>query len=231
MHNKTYSTISYSSVFPNNNIISLSSSGITIKPECGSFNPLHLPTHYHNSYYQPNQSQLNENEYEKHILGKFKEGNKMIESLEIIKMYKANREAYINNKYNKKLEELKSKNTISKEFEELVNSFKAAVEQLYTSQFKEGQTESTVALNSLALINNGGATILPFKINENFYPEGAKELEDAKRAELEDLIELCAKVTAVLKICKTKQEVEEELVKYSIYNKKKELDLIKIENN
>ena len=153
----------------------------------------------------------------------------MIESLEIVKLYRANREASIIAKYSKMLEELKAKNKLVKEFEELINSFEAAAQQLYTSQFEEGQTESTVALNTLALTSNGGAIVLPYKINDMFYPEGAKELEDAKKAELEDLTELCAKVTAVLKICKTKTEIEEELVKYGIYNKKKELDLVKIE--
>lgn len=153
----------------------------------------------------------------------------MIESLEIVKLYRANREASIIAKYSKKFEELKANNKLANELEELINSFKAAAQQLYTSQFEEGQTESTVASNTLALISNGGAVILPYRVNESFYPEGTKELEDAKKAELEDLTELCAKVTAVLKICKTKTEVEEELVKYGIYNKKKELDLVKIE--
>lgn len=184
-----------------------------------------MASHYDADYLTIAKYMASQKEYENYIW-KFKEENEMIESLEIVRLYKNNREASITDKYNKKFEELKSNNKLAKEFEELVNSFKASVQQLYTSQFEEGQMESTVVSNTLALINNGNTSIMPVRINESFYPEGANELEDKKKQELFTLSELCAKVTAVLKICKTKSEIEEELVKYGIYNKKKELDLV-----
>lgn len=163
----------------------------------------------------------------KEYFGTYKEESKMIESIEIVKLYRTNREAAINAKYNKKIEELKSSNTLVKEYEELVNSFKASVEQLYTSQFEEGETESTID-RDLVLRNNGNS-LMPLTVNTFFRPEGMKELEDAMKEELAELSELCAKVTATLKICKTKTEVEEELIKYGIYNKKdKTINLIEI---
>lgn len=160
------------------------------------------------------------------------EGNyNMIESIEIVRLYRANREADIQKRYNKKFEELKKNNIKAKEYEELINSFEANLAQLYTSQFEEGQTESTVDNKLLAITHIpsiDGKNSYKYNINQNYYSEECAKLEEEKAEELTDLSELCAKVTAILKICKTKAEIEEELVKYSIYNKKKEIDLVKI---
>lgn len=171
----------------------------------------------------------NKETYENQILGNWKGNDNMLESIEIVKMYKVNREADIKKRYDAKYEELKSSNKLFKEFTELVNSFEASVTQLYTSQFEEGATESNVDKEVLALINVCSSNSYKYKINESFMPEEAKKLTDEKQTEVNELTETCAAVTTMLKICKGKEEVEEVLARYDIIDKKtKKINLIKI---
>lgn len=152
----------------------------------------------------------------------------MIESIKIIQIYKDNRKASINKEYNAKFTELKEKNEMMSEYKALVNSFEASLMELYTSQFDEGQTETNVERNLLSIVDNGNYAY-KYVINDNYYPEEAKALEDAKQEEVDKLTQLCAEVSTLLGICKTKEEVEDVLINYGIMDKKtRTLNMIKI---
>lgn len=143
----------------------------------------------------------------------------MIESIKIIQIYKDNRKASIDKEYNAKFTELKEKNEMMSEYKALVNSFEASLMELYTSQFDEGQTETNISRNLLAIVDNGNYAY-KYAINDSYYPEEAKALEDEKQEEIDKLTQLCAEVSTLLGICKTKEEVEDVLVNYGIMDKK-----------
>lgn len=152
----------------------------------------------------------------------------MIESMKIIQIYKDNRRASIDKKYDKEFTELKNSNEKMEEYKNLVNAFEASLMELYTSQFEEGQTESNVDKKGLAIVNLGENNYR-YEINESYYPEEAKALEDKKQVEINELTQLCAEVSSLLGICKTKEEIEDVLVSYDIMDKKsRKLNMLEV---
>ncbi len=149
----------------------------------------------------------------------------MLESYEILNVYKKNKIEKLEVEAKNAREKILASLNKRKEFEELVNSFEASVEQLYTSQFSEGQTESNVDYTELEIIKSNSSFYAGYKINQDYYSEDLKKID-------EDLVEAknllnkeLEPVKALLNICRDKIEIEEVLKRYEILDKNGKINL------
>ena len=76
--------------------------------------------------------------YEKWLLGKFnkKEGNKMIESINLIDLYANKHKESIEKEAKEKIEKIKNESSIKKQYDEITQKCKDDLQKLYISQFR-----------------------------------------------------------------------------------------------
>lgn len=182
----------------------------------------------------PYEYLIDGNSYDIKILEKFKEKNNMIESLNVVRKYKDNREKYINDKYSKIMRDINEEDETIHKFNELVDNFKASMKELYQSQFPEkGEEATSNKINQYAIneVINSNDLNYGYRLNSLYSPEKWEKINKKAQKELRDLYELCDIVEKILSICNSKEEIEEEFIKYGIYKSKKDkkLDLIYFE--
>lgn len=169
--------------------------------------------------------------YEKWLLGKFnkKEGNKMIESINLIDLYANKHRESIEKETKEKVEELRKKCDVINKYNELVEQFKKDCDELYLSQFTE-EEKNKILINKdmiddadMQLRTTGGPSEVKYYTNKNFCNDDYYKLMDERESKINELNDLVKTVKAHVGIAKTKEEVEEILTRYGIIDKKGKL--------
>ena len=169
--------------------------------------------------------------YEKFVLGKFnkKEGNKMIESINLIDLYANKHRESIEKETKEKVEELRKKCDVINKYNELVEQFEKDCDELYLSQFTEEEKKEILIKQDMIddadmqLRTTGGPSEVKYYTNKNFRNDGYYELMDERENKLNEINDLVKMVKAHVGIAKTKEEVEEILTRYGIIDKKGKL--------
>lgn len=158
-----------------------------------------------------------------------KEGNKMIESINLIDLYANKHRESIEKEAKEKVEELRKKCDVINKYNELVEQFKKDCDELYLSQFTE-EEKSKILINldmiddaDMQLRTTGGPSELKYYINKNFRNDDYYKLMDERENKLNEINDLVKTVKAHVGIAKTKEEVEEILTRYGIIDKKGKL--------
>ena len=158
-----------------------------------------------------------------------KEGNKMIESINLIDLYANKHRESIEKETKEKVEELRKKCDVINKYNELVEQFEKDCDELYLSQFTE-EEKSKILINldmiddaDMQLRTTGGPSEVKYYTNKNFLSDGYYELMDEKENKLNEINDLVKIVKAHVGIAKTKEEVEEILTRYGIIDKKGKL--------
>lgn len=157
-----------------------------------------------------------------------KEGNKMIESINLIDLYANKHRENIEKETKEKVEELRKKCDVINKFNELVEQFEKDCDELYLSQFTEEEKKN--ALSNVKELNDIDKQLQRklcsydrYIINEMFQTEDIiNTMEEMKQKECE-INDLVKTVKAHVGIAKTKEEVEEILTRYGIIDKKGKL--------
>lgn len=174
--------------------------------------------------------------YERYCLGLWevenpmikKEGNKMIESINLINLYANKHRESIEKETKEKVEELRKKCDVINKYNELVEQFEKDCDELYLSQFTEEEKKN--ALSNAKELNDVDKQLQRkfcnygrYIINEMFQTEDIiNTIEEMKQREYE-IKDLVKTVKAHVGIAKTKEEVEEILTRYGIIDKKGKL--------
>lgn len=162
------------------------------------------------------------------IIGKFnkKEGNKMIESINLIDLYANKHRESIEKETKEKVEELRKKCDVINKYNELVEKYKNDLKELYLSQFTEEEIKEMtfVRLNDEdKQLRYNPAIYNSYSVNGSFKPDGYESLMDGRSEKLDEINDLVKTVKAHVGIAKTKEEVEEILTRYGIIDKKGKL--------
>ncbi len=180
------------------------------------------------------QYELNKQMYEKYCLGMWKkenptikkEGNNMIESMNLIDLYANKHKEYIEKETKEKIEELRKKCDVINKYNELQEKYRSDLKELYLSQF----TEEEIKEMTFGRLNDedkqlryNPAVYNSYSANDSFKPDGYENLIDERSAKLDEVNDLVKMVKAHVGIAKTKEEVEEILTRYGIIDKKGKL--------
>jgi hypothetical protein len=180
------------------------------------------------------QYELNKQLYEKYCLGIWeienstikKEGNNMIESMNLIDLYANKHKEYIEKETKEKIEELRKKCDVINKYNELQEKYRSDLKELYLSQF----TEEEIKEMTFGRLNDedkqlryNPAVYNSYSANDSFKPDGYEKLIDERSAKLNEVNDLVKMVKAHVGIAKTKEEVEEILTRYGIIDKKGKL--------
>ena len=178
--------------------------------------------------------------YERYCLGLWeaektilkKEGNKMIESINLIDLYANKHRESIEKETKEKVEELRKKCDVINKYNELVEQFEKDSDELYLSQFTEEEIEDynlrrcclndrDKQLKAKNICNGLGD--YSYYINTCFSDEQIVKVESDMANKVEEINDLVKIVKAHVGIAKTKEEVEEILTRYGIIDKKGKL--------
>lgn len=155
-----------------------------------------------------------------------KEGNNMIESMNLIDLYANKHRENIEKETKEKIKELRKKCDVINKYNELVEKFEKDCDDLYLSQFTEEEKneiligKDCIDDSDMQLRISGGCH-LKYYTNNNFHNEEYFEImndRDKKINEINDLVKI---VKSHIGIAKTKEEVEEILERYGIIKKGK----------
>lgn len=169
--------------------------------------------------------------YAPYVLGKFnkKEGNKMLESINLIDLYANKHRESIEKETKEKVEELRKKCDVINKYNELVEQFEKDCDELYLSQFTE-EEKNKILINKdmiddadMQLRTTGEPSEVKYYTNKNFCNDDYHKLMDERESKLNEINDLVKTVKAHVGIAKTKEEVEEILTRYGIIDKKGKL--------
>ncbi len=169
--------------------------------------------------------------YAPYVLGKFnkKEGNKMIESINLIDLYANKHRESIEKETKEKIEKIKNESSIKKQYDEITQKCKDDLQKLYISQFTDEEIEKVKetleGLSSYQKELQHKTSICEFGyfINSDFKNDEIKSLENEMINKINELNDLVKTAKAHVGIAKTKEEVEEILTRYGIIDKKGKL--------
>lgn len=158
-----------------------------------------------------------------------KEGNKMLESINLIDLYANKHRESIEKETKEKVEELRKKCDVINKFNELVEQFEKDCDELYLSQFTE-EEKNKILINKdmiddadMQLRTTGEPSEVKYYTNKNFCNDDYYKLMDERESKLNEINDLVKTVKAHVGIAKTKEEVEEILTRYGIIDKKGKL--------
>lgn len=180
------------------------------------------------------QYELNKQLYEKYCLGTWKkenptikkEGNNMIESMNLIDLYANKHKENIEKETKEKIEELRKKCDVINKYNELQEKYRSDLKELYLSQFTEEEIKEMtfVRLNDEdKQLRYNPAVYNSYSANDSFKPDGYENLIDERSAKLDEVNDLVKMAKVHVGIAKTKEEVEEILTRYGIIDKKGKL--------
>ena len=163
-----------------------------------------------------------------------KEGNKMIESINLIDLYANKHRESIEKETKEKVQELRKKCDVINKYNELVEQFEKDCDELYLSQFTEEEKNKMLLNSEIAFDNykplrerniyNGPINSENhYFINFDFKNEEIERIESDMTNKIEEINDLVKTVKAHVGIAKTKEEVEEILTRYGIIDKKGKL--------
>lgn len=139
--------------------------------------------------------------------GEKKDMNKLLE------LYCERAERTIENAYDEMIEGERSENPFVKEYNALINEFKAKMDDLYKREMDENG-------NHHVFVNNAYKYTYPFSIDITFTNENIKHYKDAKETELQDLDDFKQEVSAKLSLSDDLDYTLKVLKEYGIVNKK-----------
>lgn len=158
-----------------------------------------------------------------------KEGNKMIESINLIDLYANKHRESIEKETKEKVEELRKRCDVINKYNELVEQFEKDCDELYLSQFTE-EEKNKILINKdmiddadMQLRTTGEPSEVKYYTNKNFCNDDYYKLMDERESKLNEINDLVKTVKAHVGIAKTKEEVEEILTRYGIIDKKGKL--------
>lgn len=158
-----------------------------------------------------------------------KEGNKMIESINLIDLYANKHRESIEKETKEKIEKIRNESSIKKQYDEITQKCKDDLQKLYISQFTDEEIEKVKetleGLSSYQKELQHKTSICEFGyfINSDFKNDEIKSLENEMINKINELNDLVKTVKAHVGIAKTKEEVEEILTRYGIIDKKGKL--------
>lgn len=158
-----------------------------------------------------------------------KEGNKMIESINLIDLYANKHRESIEKETKEKVEKIKNESSIKKQYDEITQKCKDDLQKLYISQFTDEEIEKVKeTLEGLSgyqkeLQHKTSICEFGYFINSDFKNDEIKSLENEMVNKINELNDLVKTVKAHVGIAKTKEEVEEILARYGIIDKKGKL--------
>lgn len=158
-----------------------------------------------------------------------KEGNKMIESINLIDLYANKHRESIEKETKEKVEELRKECDVINKYNELVEQFEKDCDELYLSQFTEEEKRKIIAEQHIVndankqLGASGDLNEYKYCINYDFCNDDYYELMNEEKNKLNEINDLVKTVKAHVGIAKTKEEVEEILTRYGIIDKKGKL--------
>ena len=139
-----------------------------------------------------------------------KEGNDMLESLNLVDLYASKQKEKIENETKEKIEKLRENCEIINEFKLLVEQFQDDCKNLYLSQFTEKEKNEIVSQDfddsDKPLIKT---SLGDYNINLDFKPSEYYDLMNERNVEMFKINELVKTVKAHVSIAKNKEEVEE----------------------
>lgn len=174
-----------------------------------------------------------EEQYKQYVLGIWdkenpmikKEGNEMIESMNLIDLYANKHKESIEKETNEKVEELRKNCDVINKYKELVEQFEKECDELYLSQFTEEEkneilTNQDIIDDSNMQLRRNNGYLYNYAVNENFKSNEYYDAINERNKKLFEVDNLVKTVKAHIGIAKTKEEVEEILTRYGIINKK-----------
>lgn len=184
----------------------------------------------------PNTVNLEE-QYKRYVLGIWdkenpmvkKEGNEMIESMNLIDLYASKHKESIEKETKEKVEELRKNCDVINKFNELVEQFEKDCDELYLSQFTEEEkneiltNQDVIDDRSMQLRTHCDNYDYKYYTNDRFHNDEYFEIMNEKEKKLSEIDDLVKTVKAHVGIAKTKEEVEEILTRYGIIDKKGKL--------
>lgn len=158
-----------------------------------------------------------------------KEGNKMIESINLIDLYANKHRKSIEKETKEKVEKIRNESSIKKQYDEITQKCKDDLQKLYISQFTDEEIEKVKeTLEGLSgyqkeLQHKTSICEFGYFINSDFKNDEIESLENEMINKINELNDLVKTVKAHVGIAKTKEEVEEILTRYGIIDKKGKL--------
>lgn len=158
-----------------------------------------------------------------------KEGNDMIESMNLIDLYSNKHRESIEKETKEKIEKIRNESSIKKQYDEITQKCKDDLQKLYISQFTDEEIEKVKeTLEGLSgyqkeLQHKTSICEFGYFINSDFKNDEIESLENEMINKINELNDLVKMVKAHVGIAKTKEEVEEILTRYGIIDKKGKL--------
>lgn len=158
-----------------------------------------------------------------------KEGNEMIESMNLIDLYANKHKESIEKETKEKIENIRNRSSIKKQYDEITKKCIDDLNELFVSQFSENEREAMkekmIGCSDCdkELKRKTSCYEFGYYISENFITEEIEVLRQENQKKLEELNDLVKTVKAHVGIAKTKEEVEEILTRYGIIDKKGKL--------
>lgn len=158
-----------------------------------------------------------------------KEGNNMIESMNLIDLYANKHRESIEKETKEKIEKIRNESSIKKQYDEITQKCKDDLQKLYISQFTDEEIEKVKeTLEGLSgyqkeLQHKTSICEFGYFINSDFKNDEIESLENEMINKINELNDLVKTVKAHVGIAKTKEEVEEILTRYGIIDKKGKL--------
>lgn len=161
-----------------------------------------------------------------------KEGNNMIESLQLIDLYEEKQIIKLEKEYKKKIEVIRDKISLRDKLYDIITKAEEQITELYFSQFSEEQKEAyskgkIVDQSGFSLISREQIRLIPdgsIYVNEMIENEEIRNLYKELQVKRDEIKEKMRVVKAHVGIAKTKEEVEEILTNYGILKKGKLVD-------
>lgn len=156
-----------------------------------------------------------------------KEGNEMIESMNLIDLYASKHKEKIENETKEKVEELRQNCDVINKFNELVEQFKKDCDELYLSQFTEEEINEIVINHEIndsdMQLKRNHIFLYNYEVNKDFKSDEYYDVMNERNKMIHEIDDLVKTVKAHVGIAKTKEEVEEILTRYEIIDKKGKL--------
>lgn len=155
-----------------------------------------------------------------------KEGNNMIESMNLIDLYANKHKESIEKETKEKIEELRKKCDVINKYNELVEKFEKDCDELYLSQFAE-EAKNEILINKDCIDDSDmqlricDVYQLKYYTNNNFHNEEYFEIMNDRDKKINEINDLVKMVKAHIGIAKNKEEVEDILERYGIIKKGK----------
>ena len=166
--------------------------------------------------------------YEKFLIKK--EGNKMIESMNLVDLYVNKKEAKIREEAREQIRKIRNESEVEKKFIEIFENAKKQLNELYLSQLSEEDVEKIknggeIDKEKYQFVRYGEIEFEHYNcyINADFVNDEIEEINKKLNDDLKELQDLAKMVKAHVVIAKTKEEVEEILTRYGIIDKKGKL--------